>query len=622
MEKVVTKKGYYLTFSLYFVAFGVIVSIITSFINYQLSFTDIEKKFHESAKNEVDFSRVYLSRFISETEMIVASIQKNNIMRTYIESRTIADKERVSDLFLALSLSNSAVMQLRYINAQGLENIRVDRNFMLQKLNVIPDDRLQNKKSRYYFTETALLNAGQFWHSNVDLNIENGEIERPLKPTFRIATPLYINNKFEGIVIVNMMLKNVIDSLTHSSNFDIHIMDKNGEIIASPDQVGWSRFFEDSKNGMKTFANHFNKIIANDNYTSDSVFSFSISASFKTSEDLKIVYVPKEYVIDKLKDSNVALALILALIVLVVSLPLSWLASIVPSRLQLTLSKAYDEIKQNADIIDKYVIISKTDKNAIIQNVSANFSKTTGFSSSDSVGHKHSLISHPDTPVEVYEDMWHTITQGNVWQGDIKNLTKEGDTLWLHTVIKPQISDIGEIIGYTSISQNISARKIIEKIAVTDHLTGLYNRSEFDKVLGREIARFNRYKLPFSIILIDIDFFKKINDIHGHIAGDETLVELAKILQANTRLSDLSSRWGGEEFVIIANGTNQAQTLILAEKLRKAIEGHRFPTVGKVTVSCGVAGCQGDEKALALLERADGALYSAKEAGRNCIKSA
>lgn len=618
VEKIITKKGYYLTFSLYFVAFGVMISIITSVINYQLSFTNMEKTFLESATNEVDFSRFYLQRFVDETEMIVEAVQKSNIVQAYIESRQITDKQRVQDLFLALALSNQNIMQLRYINVQGKEDVRIDRDFINMHLNVITDENLQDKKGRYYFIETARLNGGQFWHSKIDLNIEHGEIEDPLKPTFRIATPLYIHNNFEGIVIVNMKLKNVIENLTHSTTFDVHLMDKNGEIISTPNKVGWSRFFEQSENGLAMFPSHMKQIIANNNYVEEGLFSFSIAAPFKTTEGLKIIYTPKVHVMAKLKESNIILALILALLVLFISIPLAWLASIIPSRLQSNLSKAYNEIQHNANIIDNYVIITHTDKNANITSVSDNFTKVTGYSSLDSVGQKQSILRHPDTPIKVYEDLWRTILEGKVWQGELKNLNKHGDLLWLRTIIKPQLADNGEVVGFTSISQDITDRKLLEEIARTDHLTGLYNRIEFDRILAREISRFNRYQLPFSIIIIDIDFFKKINDIHGHIIGDKTLIALADIIKASTRLSDLASRWGGEEFVIITTGTNSNDSLIVAENLRNKIEQYKFPIVGKVTVSCGITEYQNGEQPVAVVERADRALYKAKNSGRNC----
>ena len=158
-------------------------------------------------------------------------------------------------------------------------------------------------------------------------------------------------------------------------------------------------------------------------------------------------------------------------------------------------------------------------------------------------------------------------------------------------------------------------------LSSTDALTGLSNRLSIENLLESEIVRKKRYKQSLSILLLDIDDFKAVNDIHGHLEGDNVLSHLAKILRSTTRETDLIGRWGGEEFLIILPETNAAMAFRLAEKLRTAIAAEPFATVDHVTASFGLAEAKDEQSLRQLLQVADSALYQAKEQGRNCVVS-
>ncbi|RUM48188.1 MAG: GGDEF domain-containing protein [Hydrogenothermus sp.] len=159
-------------------------------------------------------------------------------------------------------------------------------------------------------------------------------------------------------------------------------------------------------------------------------------------------------------------------------------------------------------------------------------------------------------------------------------------------------------------------------LAETDRLTGLFNKGKFNEVLKKEIERAKRYKRPLSLIIFDIDHFKRINDTYGHKVGDEVLRELAKVIKSIIRKTDFVVRWGGEEFVILAPETDLDGALKLAEKLRQTVEKHQFPTVKNVTISLGVAQYIDEETPEEFIIRADMALYKAKENGRNRVEVA
>jgi|GEM_PF-4582306 len=171
--------------------------------------------------------------------------------------------------------------------------------------------------------------------------------------------------------------------------------------------------------------------------------------------------------------------------------------------------------------------------------------------------------------------------------------------------------------NYIVVFENITE---IEKIAHTDQLTKLANRLKIDEMLERCFQSGKRYQRVFTVILIDIDFFKKINDNLGHLAGDEVLKEISKILNTLTRNVDLVGRWGGEEFIIVSKETNVDGAYAMAEKIRKAVELHTFLSDIKVTISLGISEYKDNESIDELVKRADDALYRAKENGRNRVE--
>jgi|FLOH01.1.fsa_nt_gi diguanylate cyclase (GGDEF)-like protein len=159
----------------------------------------------------------------------------------------------------------------------------------------------------------------------------------------------------------------------------------------------------------------------------------------------------------------------------------------------------------------------------------------------------------------------------------------------------------------------------LQKAAYTDQLTKLVNRIKIDEMLEICAGSFERYKNIYSIILLDIDNFKLVNDTYGHLLGDNVLKHIAIILKRNTRNIDLVGRWGGEEFLIISKETDLNGASELAEKIRRSVESSKFEKVNHLTVSIGVAQIKENETIDELLKRVDDALYEAKEAGRNKV---
>jgi len=169
------------------------------------------------------------------------------------------------------------------------------------------------------------------------------------------------------------------------------------------------------------------------------------------------------------------------------------------------------------------------------------------------------------------------------------------------------------------ITEHIKLEEKLKKLATKDALTGIYNRYKTTMIIEEQIIRANRYNEIFSLIMFDIDHFKRVNDTYGHDVGDYVLQELSKTILQIIRKTDKLGRWGGEEFMLITPHTNQTEAFELAQKIRKGIENHPFQTVNHITISMGVTQYKNGDTLTIITKTVDDALYKAKENGRNQV---
>ena len=162
--------------------------------------------------------------------------------------------------------------------------------------------------------------------------------------------------------------------------------------------------------------------------------------------------------------------------------------------------------------------------------------------------------------------------------------------------------------------------QLLEVLSVTDPLTDTYNRIKMDRVFEQEIKRSARYKQPLSVIMVDVDYFKNVNDKYGHLIGDRVLQKFVRKVKTHIRVNDVLGRWGGEEFLVICpeTGVNEAQSM--ANKLRQIIEEADFAPVEKMTASFGIAEWDESDNQESLIAKADYAMYLAKHQGRNRVR--
>ena len=291
--------------------------------------------------------------------------------------------------------------------------------------------------------------------------------------------------------------------------------------------------------------------------------------------------------------------------------------------------KQIEEIKSFNKIFDENIISSSTNEKGIIKTVSRAFCEISGYSKEELIGKHHNIVRHPDMPKSIYEELWATIKSGKSWKGEIKNLRKDGTYYWVNAVVSPEYDRIGNIIGYHAVRQDITDKKRIYELSITDGLTSLYNRRYFNEVAKEALEKHVRTSNIFAFALLDIDNFKKYNDTYGHQEGDNVLINVSKSLKDSfKRDNDLVFRLGGEEFGILMHIKTVEDAILMTENARENIQAlnikHEKNPPQCVTASFGliiISSFEDNDYTIdTIYKRADDCLYEAKEAGRNVVE--
>lgn len=239
------------------------------------------------------------------------------------------------------------------------------------------------------------------------------------------------------------------------------------------------------------------------------------------------------------------------------------------------------ELEEYKIALDEHAIVVTTDATGVITHCNNKFCEISQYSHDELIGQTHNLINSGHHTADFFQDLWLTISSGEVWNGEICNRAKDGSLYWVQTTIVPFLGDDAKPKKYIAIRADITQRKLAEQhihhLAWHDTLTDLPNRGCFYDKLKETISYLENTQEHVALILLDLDNFKDVNDRLGHDVGDKLLVQVAQILRGCIRAEDTVARLGGDEFAILFTHLDDDKTIAmdqaqkLAQRVRKAL---------------------------------------------------
>ncbi|MEA1919613.1 MAG: diguanylate cyclase [Campylobacterota bacterium] len=641
-----------------FILYGLVLVSIAQFSLYKIHQSNFKTLSIEKASHQFNERENYFKFYINALDLKLKTIQQSHIVDTFFDPDNL--NIDVESFFLDIAKTSDEIMQLRYIDNRGQEKIRIDREEYGSSPYLVVSEKLQNKQDRYYFKEIMKLKKDEFWYSKIDLNIEHGKIELPIKPVLRIGTPFYHKGEQVGILVINIFMKNFLKNITNIPLYNLFIVDKNGAIIAHPEHKNcWGKYLNKDETLGTFFPKDVKNILAHDEVLTDTLYSKKIFLD--NGEEIRFILEPKAKNLKKEDEQRLYDFLYVMIGVILLSFPIAYLLARHPSRLKEEVDEMNETLEERVvektvelrelndnlenkitertqeqavllslfDLSDAVLFKWNNDENWSVSSVSKSVNKLTGYSQDELLTHfvVYSNLIHSDDLEHVTQELDRAIKEHHYFftHEPYRIITKDNQIKWIldNTVIVRDDNDtITNFVGYlTDITELKNSELMLKRLSQTDQLTQIYNRMQLDNLLQDQYYRFHRNSEKCSIILIDIDYFKRVNDEFGHIAGDMVLVEFAKLLQSHIRKGDSIGRWGGEEFLIILPHTDLNQAIALAEKLRSEIEVFNFSIVEHKTASFGVSTFKKGMNVEELIDASDKALYKSKTDGRNCVNS-
>jgi len=442
--------------------------------------------------------------------------------------------------------------------------------------------------------------------------------------TYKVFIPLFYKDNYIGGFELGISPKKIVDVVTFFSKIDALIQIHSNTLFCENNSIFYAKIAD---NKILTHIPDICSVPKQIPFTYEdkeiSLFSFDIN-DYNDKPIGKFLFF-QDFTQDQDIYSNLVQNIFL---IFIISVFIAFLViNFGFNRLIVKLESSYEELQKYAELIDETVITSSTDLDGNILSVSQAFSDVSGYCKKELIGKTHRIIKNPDTNPAIYRDLWFTITNNQIWRGEIKNTTKDGDPYWVHATISPVFDKTGKKIGYTAIRQNITNKKKIEELSITDGLTQIFNKKHFHEIFPKIINSAKRKNTLVCMMKLDIDFFKQYNEHYGDHMGDILLIKIAKCLKDSLkRADDLTFRLDGGEFAIIFTVEDRVKAFEFATIIQTHINElnikHEYSNVSEnITVSIGLV-CK---RAIELYDKemickeANSALNEAKKSGKNKI---
>jgi len=526
----------------------IIISITASIALFKLYVNSHKAQIQVRESTQIKVSTRAVTHSLKSLYRDLTYLANNHDITLGVQNIDGHSLQHLSLNWLEFVKANKSYDQIRFLDNDGYEKVRV--NYDNNKPYIVPREQLQNKSNRYYFTNSIMLNKNEFFISPFDLNIENSEIEKPLKPMIRIAMPVFSAEGTKlGIVIINFLgneLFNYLEKILGNNSKTIWMLNSDGYWLKGPSpEDEWGFMYKPTKNNIDNkYPDAWNEMKNKSSgqfYNEDGLWSYDSIYTKKVNTSINNVSIEKDQSEQHWK---------------------------------LVLLSPQTEFKTYSKNILSTLLIG-----------------TCILLVAFCIGAIRLVLAW--TAQEKSQNMLHQLNES------------------LEDLVSQRTQKLHEAVQHA------------EKIAKTDVLTGLNNRRAFFEQANKLDSLAKRYGHKYTVIMLDLDHFKLVNDNYGHAMGDKVIVELAQTVNHVIRSSDIAGRIGGEEFAIVLPETECIKAKDLAERLRGKIEKiHLINNEDTITftASFGVTEVSlSDASFDETLSRADMALYKAKEQGRNCI---
>ena len=327
-----------------FIVYGIVLISVAILGIYNINKSNLKITNIDNAIQKYKEKEEFFNYQIKHIELKLKTLKNSALFKNYIYN-DFDEHLHIKDLFLTVAGTSSNIMQLRYLDIDGFEKIRIDRKEYDSKPFVIHTNKLQNKSDRYYFKDIVSKNKNELWYSNIDLNKEKGKIEKPIKPVLRVGTPVFKDNKKVGILIINIFMKELLEKFSQASLYDIYLIDKDGDFIANPDyKECWNKYLNNNHNIKNHFGKTTQNILNNNIYKDKKIYVQKLN--FNNNDNLKVIIKPKIFYMQKQVNEQTEDLLIVMFAVLLLSIPFAYLFAKTPAKLKEELDNLNKTLEQ------------------------------------------------------------------------------------------------------------------------------------------------------------------------------------------------------------------------------------------------------------------------------------
>ena len=327
--------------------------------------------FQDEVQTEASYKQNFYNKFHSTKADAVTAISENKILIDFIKNDK-QNYENVHSLFKTIMQANTNYMQLRYIDKDGQEIIRLDRKEIGDKPILVKQEFLQDKSSRYYYEACCRVSKDEVWFSEIDLNVEHNQIEKPIKPVLRVAHQIHIGSSFKGFIILNIFMKPYLKSLTESSVFDVYLVDKNGYFLIHKDHSkDWAEYLGNSHNILDEFNIDKTSITSSKKIFNEENRYFIQPIMYKNYDNYRLIYFENATKVAKTKALVKKRVLFTILYAILIAIPFAYISSSPAKKIYQALYAKSNEVTELAKNLEKRVeeeIEKNRTKDRILEN--------------------------------------------------------------------------------------------------------------------------------------------------------------------------------------------------------------------------------------------------------------